>query len=234
MSTSGADFLQLAAKHIGEKYHLGIRVPKDNAKWTGPWDCAEFVSWVVFQSSEILYGCFNNSGNPATADAFTGFWDRDAAGLGHIVTIEEAGRTPGAAVLRRPQAGGIGHVVLSDGKGGTIEAHCTKDGVIRYTLAGRRWDFGILVPGIDYTAGAKVTVASPPATIFRLAVPPMSGPVVKQIQKKLKTKGFDPGTVDGVFGPHTQAAVTALQLSLGLNPDGEVGPITAKALAMTL
>lgn len=188
----------------------------------------------MFQASEVLYGCFNNSGNPATADAFTGFWDRDAAGMGHIVTIEEAGRTPGAVVLRRPQAGGIGHVVLSDGKGGTIEAHSTKDGVIRSSLAGRRWDFGILVPGIDYTPRAAVTVPGPPAIILRLTVPPMSGAVVKQIQKKLKAKGFHPGTVDGVFGPHIQAAVTGLQLSLGLNPDGEVGPITAKALGITL
>ncbi len=62
----------------------------------------------------------------------------------------------------------------------------------------------------------------------------MHGPVVQQIQTSLKSNGFDPGVIDGVFGPHTQAAVTAFQLSLDLNPDGEVGPITAKALGIIL
>ena len=234
MSANGVDLVQLGLKHVGEKYHLGAAVPKDNANWTGPWDCAEFASWIVFQVSGVLYGCSNDSGNPATADAFTGFWDRDAAHLGHIIPIEEAGRTPGAAVLRRPPPGGIGHVVLSDGMGGTVEAHSSADGVVQLKLAGRRWDMGILVPAITYQPLNPVTVPSPPTKIYRLAIPPMSGPVVQQIQTGLKQKGFDPGAIDGTFGPHTQAAVAALQISLGLTPDGEVGPLTAKALGLTL
>ncbi len=234
MPATGNDLLQLASRHINEKYQLGIEVPKDNANWTGPWDCAQFASRVGFQVSGVLYGCFNDLGNPATADAYTGYWDRDAAVLGHIVTIEEAGRTPGAAVLRRPQAGSIGHIVFSDGTGGTVEAHSHADGVIKSHLAGRRWDMGILIPEITYQPGASITVPPPATTIFRLTLPPMSGPVVQQIQTNLKQKGFDPGTIDGVFGPHTQAAVTALQLTLGLTPDGEVGPTTAKALGISL
>jgi peptidoglycan hydrolase-like protein with peptidoglycan-binding domain len=40
-------------------------------------------------------------------------------------------------------------------------------------------------------------------------------------------KGFDPGPIDGGFGPKTQAAPVAFQLSEGLVADGEVGQITA-------
>jgi N-acetylmuramoyl-L-alanine amidase len=234
MSAAGADLFQLGLKHVGEKYHLGASVPKNNPNWTGYWDCAEFASWLVFQVAGILYGCDNDSGDPAKADAYTGYWSRDASDLGQIVTIEDAARTPGAVVLRRPPPGGIGHVVISDGNGGTVEAHSSADGVIQSQLGGRRWDMGILIPQIAYTPLGPVNVPSPPTTIYRLAIPPMHGPVVQQIQVKLKQKKFDPGVIDGVFGPHTRAAAVGLQLSLGFTPDGEVGPLTAAALGLSL
>ena len=47
--TTGNDLLRLAATRIGQKY-LNVLVPKDNPNWSGPWDCAEFASWVVFQT----------------------------------------------------------------------------------------------------------------------------------------------------------------------------------------
>ena len=234
MPATGADLLNLAVQHVGETYHLGIFVPKDNPNWKGPWDCAEFTSWIVFQTAGVLYGCFNDFSNPATADAYSGYWDRDAAVLGNIVTLEEAARTPGAFVLRRPAASGIGHVVLSDGAGGTVEAHSSADGVIKSKLANRRWDTGILIPEVAYAQQAPVAVPPPATPVFRLTTSLMHGPVVQQIQSKLKDQGFDPGSADGVFGPHTQAAVSAFQLSLGMTPDGEVGPLTAKALGIAL
>ena len=51
-----------------------------------------------------------------------------------------------------------------------------------------------------------------------------------EIQKALAAKGFDPGNIDGVWGRRTAAAVRAFQTSKGLQSDGVVGPITAKAL----
>lgn len=231
---TGNGLVSLARKHIGERYVLGTLVPKDNGSWKGPWDCAEFFSWVVFQASGILYGCNRDFGDPATADAYTGFCDRDAKTLGQVISLDAAARTPGAAVLRVPPPGSIGHIVFSDGNGGTIEAHGSADGVIASTLAERRWDMGILVPGINYTQRAVVTVTGPSTVVYRLATPMMTGPVVKSIQQALKAKGFNPGTIDGEFGPHTQAAVVAFQLSNGLAGDGEVGAVTAAALKITL
>jgi Putative peptidoglycan binding domain len=230
----GANILQLARQHLGEPYVLGVRVPKDNQNWKGPWDCAEFASWVVYQAASALYGCNRDFGDPSTADAYTGYWSRDANRLGKIVSVDESARTPGAFVLRLPQAGSTGHIVVSDGAGGTIEAHSSKDGVIRSTLDKRRWDTGILVPSIQYTPGDAVAVSPPPTKIYRLTMPVMTGDDIRKIQTKLKAAGFDPGVIDGEYGPHTQAAVIAFQISSGLAPDGEVGPKTAAVLGLQL
>lgn len=230
---SGEELVELAKEHIGEKYVLGTLAPKDNPRWKGPWDCAEFISWLVFQVAKLLYGCNRDAGDPSTADAFTGFWARDARALGRIVSVEEAARTPGAAVLRVPHPCAMGHVVISDGAGGTVEAHSSRAGVIASTLSGRRWDMGILVPGIQYGPRAEpVNVVGPGAEIYRLASPVMKGEEVKKLQTLLKARGFDPGDIDGEFGPHTQAAVLGFQLASGLLADGEVGPETAKGLGI--
>jgi len=235
MPATGTAILQLARKHIGEKYVLGSLAPKDNPHWNGPWDCAEFASWLVFQVGGFLYGCENDSGDPDSANAYTGYWARDAKSRGKCVSLEEAARTPGAMVLRAPQAGATGHIVVSDGKGGTVEAHSTKRGVIAHTLSGRRWDTAILVPGIRFKAGKVEAPVTPPKTIiYRLTKPLMRGTQVKGIQTKLKAAGFNPGPLDGEFGPQTQAAVVAFQASRGLTPDGEVGPRTAKGLGVVL
>ncbi len=231
---AGEKVLQIGREHLGERYVFGVRVPKNNPNWKGPWDCAEFVSWVVFEASAGLYGCDNDQGDPANADAFTGYWARDGRNLGQIISLEQAARTPGAAVLRIPKLGTTGHLVLSDGRGGTVEAHAPADGVIESALANRRWDTGILVPGIAYSQGPSVPVAPPDTVIYRLKLPLMTGPKVTKIQKVLAAKGFDPGVVDGEFGPHTHAAVVAFQLSNGMVPDGEVGPQTASALGVQL
>ncbi len=234
MPGTGEAVLQLAQKHIGDKYVLGVLVPKNNANWTGPWDCAEFASWLLFQTAATLYGCDRDFGEPATADAYTGYWERDAKSLGQIITIDQAAGTPGAAVLREPQVGATGHIVISNGLGGTVEAHSSATGVIASTLSGRRWDMGILVPGIIYTQGAATQVAPPKTVVYRLATPLMAGPEVQQIQQALKQAGFDPGSIDAEFGPHTQAAVVAFQLARGLLPDGEVGSQTAQTLGVTV
>jgi peptidoglycan hydrolase-like protein with peptidoglycan-binding domain len=60
-----------------------------------------------------------------------------------------------------------------------------------------------------------------------------SGPLVKQLQQRLKEKGLNPGTIDGVFGLGTKAAVRAFQKANKLEADGIVGQKTWKALGMS-
>ena len=57
-----------------------------------------------------------------------------------------------------------------------------------------------------------------------------SGNDVKELQRALEAKGFDPQGTDGKFGPNTRKAVVAFQRANGLEPDGVVGKNTHKAL----
>jgi putative chitinase len=58
------------------------------------------------------------------------------------------------------------------------------------------------------------------------------GPAVVRLQKQLKKFGFNPGKIDGDFGPATKAAVIAFQKSRGLLADGIAGPRTLTALEL--
>jgi hypothetical protein len=161
---TGEDIVRLAERHLGEKYVLGTRVPKDNGAWTGPWDCAEFASWVVYQATGKLFGCGDKPASPAVADAYTGFWARDAKRYACAISVEDATRIPGAFILRVSKNSQLGHIVISDGRGGTIEAHSAKMGVVRNKVAGRPWDMGILPPMISYKNEPLVPV---PTTVTR-------------------------------------------------------------------
>jgi putative chitinase len=59
-----------------------------------------------------------------------------------------------------------------------------------------------------------------------------TGKNVKRLQSRLKKLGFNPGAVDGDFGPATEAAVMAFQKSGGLLADGIAGPRTQRALGL--
>ncbi|HEY4197377.1 MAG TPA: peptidoglycan-binding domain-containing protein, partial [Mucilaginibacter sp.] len=200
---TGDDIVLLGDKHVGEPYVLGALVPKDDANYKGPWDCAEFVSWLYYQTFGILYGCANNHGNPHTADALAGYWGRDANTLGQIITIEEAKSTPGAAILRLGGNGEIGHIVVSDGNGGTVEAHGREDGITNSVVDGRRWDMGVLVPGVTYKPNPVLPYRPPTFVIHRLTRPYMVSPEVGRIQRELERRGFDTGGADNIFGEMT-------------------------------
>jgi peptidoglycan hydrolase-like protein with peptidoglycan-binding domain len=53
---------------------------------------------------------------------------------------------------------------------------------------------------------------------------------VRALQSRLRRLSHDPGPIDGLFGPRTEAAVRGFQQSRGLAADGIVGRATAAAL----
>lgn len=61
-----------------------------------------------------------------------------------------------------------------------------------------------------------------------------TGSLVKTVQTKLKNWGYYTGSVDGIYGPKTVAAVKYFQRVNGLTQDGIVGAKTANAMGITL
>jgi peptidoglycan hydrolase-like protein with peptidoglycan-binding domain len=53
---------------------------------------------------------------------------------------------------------------------------------------------------------------------------------VRALQRRLRALGQQPGPIDGLYGPLTEAAVTRFQSSAGLAIDGIAGPQTQRAL----
>lgn len=62
----------------------------------------------------------------------------------------------------------------------------------------------------------------------------LSSSQTKTVQTKLKRWGYYNGSVDGIYGPKTKAAVVLFQKKNGLVADGIVGAKTAAALGMSL
>ncbi len=56
------------------------------------------------------------------------------------------------------------------------------------------------------------------------------GSAVRELQTRLQSHGFSPGTIDGIFGAMTEAAIKAFQRSRNLTTDGITGPQTWGAL----
>ena len=226
--------LALARTRIGEEY-VNRRIPKDDPNWHGPWDCAEFVSWLVYQVSQRLYGCLDNGEHPARADAYTGSWKADSRRIGIRIPWRQAAATVGAMLLRYPpQPGTMGHIAISDGQGGTVEARGRAYGVVAYTANARDWDTGVLIPWIDYGPAAGALALEEPTLLYALGRAGMAEAVTERIQRALAERGFNPGPIDGAYGHLTTSAVAAFQAARGLVVDGKVGPDTAGALGISL
>ena len=192
---------------------------------------------MVYQEAGVLYGCDDDKGNPHTADAWTGHWKRDIETRGIGVSVAKAAATVGGILLRFPPnvPGKFGHIVVSDGHGGTIEAMGKALGVRAARIAGRQWDAGILLPELSYDGLDTTAPDLPgPSRIFAIDAQNMNPLVIERIQRALKANGFDPGDVDGKFGPKMEAAVVAFQDAKGLVVDGDVGEETAESLGIGL
>jgi peptidoglycan hydrolase-like protein with peptidoglycan-binding domain len=119
-----------------------------------------------------------------------------------------------------------GYPVGPAGADGIFGIH-TYRAVLNYQFdrsAGQFWalSYPLVVDGI---IGSQAWERLAPATIRQGS----TGTGVRLAQNILKNSGtppWDPGPIDGIFGPKTELAVTNFQTDLTLKADGIVGPVT--------
>jgi peptidoglycan hydrolase-like protein with peptidoglycan-binding domain/DNA invertase Pin-like site-specific DNA recombinase len=104
----------------------------------------------------------------------------------------------------------------------------TEAAVSRFQQAAGLAPDGIVGPAtrkaLDKAAGGRLTRGAGYAE-------PAGSPRVKRLQRELRRQGLNPGPVDGLFGPRTEAAVVRLQRRQGLPAEGFVDARTRRALA---
>ena len=100
----------------------------------------------------------------------------------------------------------------------------------RYRWAQRRWVWciaiflatALLVVGGQSLSQCSLASPTPPEVSATTLQPGSQGPLVATLQRQLKELGYDPGAVDGVFGPVTESAGRTWQAAQNLSVDGVV------------
>lgn len=212
------EFVQKCLAEEGDEYQWGGEyAPGTSPDRTREWDCSGLVYTKLL---ELGISAPRNS----TAQLN---WCREN---GTIISLEEAIHTRGALLLRE------GHVAVSLGDGRTIEAMGEQWGVGIFSASNRTFTDGGLVPGLTYNGKRVSPAPAQPETPAQPGARPTlrsgsQGSDVRFLQQKLKDLGYDPGPVDGIFGPRTERAVRSFQAARGLAVDGIVGRRTWAALA---
>jgi peptidoglycan hydrolase-like protein with peptidoglycan-binding domain len=87
---------------------------------------------------------------------------------------------------------------------------------------------GVLVASVAF-AGAETGKETAPAAATEAAQGPKAGPpatftpeTIKAVQGALRDHGYEPGPIDGVAGPRTEAALRAFQVARGLEETGRI------------
>lgn len=94
-----------------------------------------------------------------------------------------------------------------------------EDGVLKRTVQ------NVTISGVSNTSRHRGTTITVYAEMPTVRVGAQSE-AVKTLQTMLNALGYDCGTVDGIFGQKTHAAVVAFQKAMGISVDGIVGPQT--------
>lgn len=98
------------------------------------------------------------------------------------------------------------------------------DGILALLLC-----ISILTCSFLYTSYIRLQSVDTVAVLSKVG---STGEEVRQVQKKLKSLGYYTGTVDGIFGAKTKAAVVAFQKNCGITADGIAGPTTLLYLGL--
>ena len=134
---TGQDVITTGTQHLGQDYFwaydnhgTAATFPVAGATWVtmsnaalanpsyaGPWDCAEFVTYSVYQAYGLKYGLINK--DTASQESSAGQWLTDATTMTSLfteVTLSQARNTPGVMLIAKSG----GHVAISMGDGSQI------------------------------------------------------------------------------------------------------------------
>jgi peptidoglycan hydrolase-like protein with peptidoglycan-binding domain/DNA invertase Pin-like site-specific DNA recombinase len=91
----------------------------------------------------------------------------------------------------------------------------------------------LCLPGTSIAGGASNTSSALGSGLLHYGAgygKPKGAAPVRDVQRTLRGLGWQPGPVDGLYGPRTKAAVTRFQSAARIGADGVVGPQTRQAL----
>jgi len=91
----------------------------------------------------------------------------------------------------------------------------------------------LCLPGTSIAGGASDTSSALGSGLLQYGAgygKPKGATPVREVQRTLHRQGWQPGPVDGLYGPRTKAAVTRFQSAARIGVDGIVGPQTRRAL----
>lgn len=89
------------------------------------------------------------------------------------------------------------------------------------------------IPPADLLSSRNAPAAAAATPAAAPAVPePVSPAVIRNVQQRLRALGFYRGGVDGLWGAGTQTSLERFQQGRGLQPTGQVNPLTLQALGI--
>lgn len=136
-------------------------------------------------------------------------------GCNPIVAEAHSGRTDSSGGHRdNKNASGLGSYHYHCGG---YPAHLHTDGICPYSTAAAADPAPVVQETSTNSTSSNIT------TVQSSSTKNTSSNLVKQVQTKLNTLGYDCGTVDGISGKKTKAALKAYQKDNGLIVDGIIG-----------
>ena len=215
-----------------------------------PW-CAAFVSWLFRDHAAMIRGKFARTDAKAKALAKQGLIT-DVAGACKGAIVFFAFEGPKYQGRWR----GIHHVGIWTGKrkadgryvcieGNTSASSNDNGGAVMIRYRSPKYIAAVYNPAFDKAEPKPTPAPAPtkpsavkkskktPAPKYRLRTTikrGSKGEPVKQLQRRLKSLGYDVGKVDGVMGAKTERALKLYQRRHKLTADGICGRATAKQL----
>lgn len=224
--TTVEDVLNEAYPFRGQPYVFGGEISSSkDPDGIGPVDCSELVEVATRRAGVGMPdGAYNQ-------------W-KHCSDRGLLIPRNQAIQTRGALLFYDDGSGTgrdrVTHVAFSEGDGRTFEAWQEGKPVGNYDADRSKFTIGGLIPAVEgYDSGGSPAGGSGSGGSLDMSFrnlyetdPRMQGDDVRAAQILLRGWGFDPGDIDGVWGPACSNACKGYQGSVGVTADGQFGPNT--------